>query len=194
MLRRPGFGVFLVIACMTHIVIGIISPLLPLYWVKGLDATDGQISIIITAASAAQVVGALSMQRVVGRLGRVWTLALAALGYAFYPLLTSISPSIWWLVPCAMLAGLCISGLYTNLFSNLVALSPDAGRTEYVSMYNLALFAGLFIGPVIGGLLADIPGGVVLGLRLAALVGLACGALVIINRRLLTAAGNHELS
>jgi MFS family permease len=193
-LRRRGFGLFLVIACLTHLVIGIISPLLPLYWVHGLDATDGQISIIITAASAAQVVGALSMQRIVRRIGQVWALGLAALGYAMYPLLTSISPSIWWLVPWAMLAGFMIAGLYTNLFSNLVSLSPEHGRTEYVSLYNLALFAGLFVGPVIGGLLAEVPGGVVLGLRLAALVGVACFALVVANRRLLTRAAHNEMA
>ncbi len=93
MLQRPGYAVFLLVACLSHVVIGMISPLLPLYWVRLLAATDGQISILVTAASAAGVVGALSMQRVVGRIGRVWarcrrrpiiaglSLALAAVGF-----------------------------------------------------------------------------------------------------------------
>ncbi len=189
MLQRPGYGVFLLVACLSHVVIGMISPLLPLYWVRLLAATDGQISILVTAASAAGVVGALSMQRIVRRIGRVWALALAPAGYALYPLLTSFSPSIWWLIPWAMMAGFFISALYTTLFSNMVALTPDHERTEYVSLYNLALFGGMFIGPIISGFLADIPGGIVLGLRLAALVGLAAGLLVVFQRRLLLTAG-----
>ena len=74
-----------------------------------------------------------------------------------------------------------------------MSLSPEHGRTEYVSLYNLALFAGMFGGPVIGGLLAELPGGVVMGLRLASLVGIACFALVVANRRLLTTAGGGSL-
>ncbi len=191
MLQRPGYAVFLLVACLSHVVIGMISPLLPLYWVRLLAATDGQISILVTAASAAGVVGALSMQRLVGRIGRVWALALAPAGYALYPLLTSLSPSIWWLIPWAMMAGFFISALYTTLFSNMVALTPDHERTEYVSLYNLALFGGMFIGPIISGFLADIPGGIVLGLRLAAVVGFVAALLVVSQRRLLLHAGRQ---
>jgi len=191
MLQRPGYAVFLLVACLSHVVIGMISPLLPLYWVRLLAATDGQISILVTAASAAGVVGALSMQRVVGRIGRVWALALAPAGYALYPLLTSLSPSIWWLIPWAMMAGFFISALYTTLFSNMVALTPDHERTEYVSLYNLALFGGMFIGPIISGFLADIPGGIVLGLRLAAVVGFVAALLVVLQRQLLLHAGRQ---
>ncbi len=191
MLQRPGYAPFLLVACLSHVVIGMISPLLPLYWVRLLAATDGQISILVTAASAAGVVGALSMQRIVGRIGRVWALALAPAGYALYPLLTSLSPSIWWLIPWAMMAGFFISALYTTLFSNMVALTPDHERTEYVSLYNLALFGGMFIGPIISGFLADIPGGIVLGLRLAAAVGFAAALLVVLQRQLLLHAGRQ---
>lgn len=183
MLRRPGFGLFLLVACLTHVVIGMISPLLPLYWVRQLGASDGQISILVTVASAASVIGALSMPRVVARIGRVWVLALAPIGYALYPLLTSVSPSIWWLVPWAMMAGFFIAALYNTLFNNLVLLTPDDSRTEYVSLYNLALFGGMFIGAISGGFLADLPGGIILGLRLAALIGLAAGLTVMLRRR-----------
>ncbi|OQA45487.1 MAG: Major Facilitator Superfamily protein [Chloroflexi bacterium ADurb.Bin325] len=191
MLQRPGYAAFLLIACLSHVVIGMIAPLLPLYWVRLLAATDGQISILVTAASAAGVVGALSMQRLVGRIGRVWALALAPAGYALYPLLTSLSPSIWWLIPWAMMAGFFISALYTTLFSNLVALTPDQERTEYVSLYNMALFSGMFIGPIISGILAEVPGGVVIGLRLAAGVGFAAALWAISQRRLLLEAGRR---
>ncbi len=61
----------------------------------------------------------------------------------------------------------------------MVALTPDHERTEYVSLYNLVIPGGMFIGPIISGFLVDIPGGIVHGLRLAAVVGFVAALLVV---------------
>jgi len=94
--RYPGFALFTLAVTTLHMAIGMTGPLLPIYWARTLDATDGQISIVVTVASGMMVVGSLVMRRLIPIIGREWGLALGAAGYALYPLLTSFSPTIWW--------------------------------------------------------------------------------------------------
>ena len=69
-LRYPRFGRFLLAVGALQLALGMIAPLLPLYWVRRLGATDGQISIVMTVFSGAMVVGSLTMRRLVSRIGR----------------------------------------------------------------------------------------------------------------------------
>ena len=69
-LRFPRFGRFLLAVGALQLALGMIAPLLPLYWVNQLDATNGQISIIMTVFSGAMVIGSLTMRRLVGKIGR----------------------------------------------------------------------------------------------------------------------------
>jgi MFS family permease len=105
MLRFPGYARFLVAVFALQMALGMIGPLLPLYWVRGLDATDQQVSLILSTATGVMVVGSLLMRRLVGRIGRERALAMGALGYALYPLLTSLTTTVWWLIPWAAMAG-----------------------------------------------------------------------------------------
>lgn len=178
-LRYPGFARFLLAVATLQLALGMIAPLLPLYWVRRLDATDGQISIVMTTFSGAMVVGSLLMRRVVRRVGRERALAAGALGYALYPLLTSLSPSVWWLVLWAMPAGLFNAAISVNLFDNLVSVTPNADRTTHIGVYNAGINVALFIGPVLAGLLANTPGGPALGLRVASAVVLLAGAMFV---------------
>ena len=112
------------------------------------------------------------------KIGRERALAVGALGYALYPLLTSLSPSIWWLVPWAALAGLFNAAMTVTLFDNLVSVTPDADRTNYIAVYNVAVNVALFAGPIIAGLLAANGAQIVLALRVAAGVALVAGVLL----------------
>lgn len=181
--RFPRFARYLVGVGALQVALGMIAPLLPLYWVRQLGATDGQISIVMTISSATMVLGSLSMRRMVVRIGRERALALGAFGYALYPLLTSISPSVWWLVPWAALAGFFNAAISVTLFDNLVSVTPAADRTNYIATYNMVTNAALFAGPVLAGLLAANGSQIVLALRVAAVVGLVAGVLLVARSR-----------
>jgi MFS family permease len=177
-LRFPRFGRFLLAVGALQLAVGMIAPLLPLYWVRELDATDGQISIVMTVFSGAMVIGSLTMRRLVGRIGRERALTLGTFGYALYPLLTSISPSIWWLIPWAMLAGALNAAITVTLFDNLISVTPEAERTNYIAVYNVAVNIALFAGPIIAGLLAANGSQIALALQVAAGVALVAGVLM----------------
>jgi MFS family permease len=182
-LRFPRFARYLVAVGALQLALGMIAPLLPLYWVRQLGATDGQISIVMTISSAAMVLGSLSMRRMVVRIGRERALALGAFGYALYPLLTSISPSVWWLAPWAAMAGFFNAAMTVTLFDNLISVTPDADRTNYIATFNMASNVALFAGPVLAGLLAANGAQIELALRVAAGVGLVAGVLLVTRPR-----------
>lgn len=182
-LRYPRFGRFLVGVAMLQLALGMIAPLLPLYWVRQLGADDGQISIVLAIFAAATVLGSLTVRRFVVKIGRERVLAIGALGYVLYPLLTSFSPSIWGLVPWAALAGFLNAAITVTLFDNLVSVTPDADRTNYIAVYNVVVNLALFAGPIIAGLLALDGVQSALALRVAAGVMLVAGVLLVTRRR-----------
>ncbi len=177
-LRYPGFGRLVVMVGVLQLCLGMVAPLLPLYWVRRLSASDGQVSILMTVASATSVLGSLAMRRMVARVGRERALAAGALGYALYPLLTSLAPSVWWLMPWAALAGLFNAAVSVTLFDNLVSVTPDTDRTKYIAVYNVVVNVALFIGPLMAGLLAAGSDGIPLALQVATGIGLVAGLLL----------------
>lgn len=182
MLRHPRFGRFLIAVCVLQLALGMIAPLLPLYWVRSLAASDAQVSVVMTIASGTLVIGSLLIRRLVSRIGRTRALAAGALGYALYPLLTSLTPSAWWLVPWAALSGLFNAAIVVTLFDNLVSVTPTEDRTSYIAIYNVVVNIALFAGPILAGLLARDAAGVVLALRLAAVVAVGAGVLLALRR------------
>lgn len=182
MLRYPRFGRFLLAVGVLQLALGMSAPLLPLYWVRSLNASDAQVSVIMTVASGTLVIGSLLMRRLVSRIGRERALAAGAVGYAFYPLLTSLTPSVWWLAPWAALSGLFNSAFTVTLFDNLVSVTPMEDRTNYMAVYNVAVNIALFAGPILAGLLARDAAGIEVGLRAAAVVCLAAGALLALRK------------
>jgi MFS family permease len=183
-LRYPGFGRFLLAVGALQLALGMIAPLLPLYWVRQLDATNGQISLVMTAFSGAMVIGSLTMRRLVGKIGRERALAIGTFGYALYPLLTSVSPTVWWLLPWALLAGALNAAITVTSFDNLISVTPEAERTNYIAVYNVAVNIALFAGPIIAGVLAANGAQVVLALQVAAVVALVAGVLMVTRPRI----------
>jgi len=180
--RYPGFVRFAFIVGILQLAIGMMTPLLPLFWVRRLDATDGQISIIVTVASATMVLGSLLMRRMVGRIGRGRALAAGALGFGLYPLLTSFTTSAWWLIPWAALGGFFNAVVAVTLFDNLVANSPENDRANFIAVFNLFVNAALFFGPLIGGFLARGSDGR-LGLQVATGIAFVAGLLFAVRAR-----------
>ncbi|MCX6030898.1 MAG: MFS transporter [Chloroflexi bacterium] len=182
-MRYPRFAYYVLAVGVLQLAIGMSAPLFPLFWVRKLGASDGQISLVVTTASAALVLGSLLMRRTVRKIGRELALAGGAIGYALYPLLTSFSPSVWWLVPWAALGGFFNAAVAVTLFDNLVAVTPDADRTHYIGVFNVFVNVALFAGPLLAGVLATSPGGPALGLRVAGAVGLLSGLLFVLRVR-----------
>jgi MFS family permease len=175
--RMPRFAGFVGIASVLQMGLGMVVPLMPLFAVRHLGASDAQISLVVTMASAGLVIGSLVMRRVGQRAGRERVLAGTALGYLFYPLLLSLAPSVGWVIPCAAIGGFFTAGISVALFDNLVAVCPEGDKTSFFAAYNVCINIALFGGPLLAGVLAESASGPALGLRVAAAVCLLAALL-----------------
>jgi MFS family permease len=176
-LSHAPFARFALTVGVLQLGLGMTAPLLPLFWVRRLGATDSQVSIVMTLASGALVIGALLMRRAVGKLGRERMLAIGTLGYMLYPLLTSLSPNMWWLFAWAALSGIFNAAVSVTLFENLVSVTPVAERTSFIGVYNVIVNLALFAGPLFASWLATTAAGPAVGLRVAAAVLALAGVL-----------------
>ena len=154
-------------------------PLLPIYWVRVLGATDQAVSLINSTQTLAMMGSYFLWTRVAQRRGQRWTLLVTTFGLSFYPLLTSQTHSTGLLVVWAGLAGLFTGGVDLVFFDILLGTCPGEEQASYVGMYQTSLFAATFIGPLIGTALSNNLG-IELALIAATVIRLAGFGLMVI--------------
>lgn len=167
--NRPFIGFELrSIAYITSI--GLALPVLPLFYVQDLGASDAWIGIIGAAGSAGSVLGYVSVRRVARRRGGMTILLPALLAAAAATLVLAF---VGWLPAVAAIAfvsGLAGAGAQLALFDGLMRTFPkDVGVTFSSVDQSIQNFA-LIVAPTIGGYLV-----VALGSRQALLVVASVG-------------------
>ncbi len=130
------------------------APLLSLFWVNELQATDTLIGLRGTVGYGALVVGYMVWGRWANRLSHVRVLRWGALGLALYVLLTAFIPSAWWLLPAAALWGLAAGGVDIGLFDLMLASCPKERQPLFAAVWSMVANGAIFVGPLIGAALA----------------------------------------
>ena len=157
-------------------------PLIPLFYVTTLGATDGQIGLIATIQSFALLAGYLAWTRVWRRRGGRIILLACGLGLACYPASLSVSREIGVVLVATALAGLFSAGLQLVLFDELMHRVPAAYSPTFVAVeQNVAHIAGLG-GPLLGAALADVLG-LPVALGIASLISLVGYVLLALDGR-----------
>ncbi len=151
-------------------------PLLPLYWVREVGASDAWIGIITTAGSAVLLVAYFLWSLAVRRIGVGGVLLASSFGMALYPFAVVTTHSVWLLMIYAGLVGLFAAGNDLVNFDLLLTTIPADRQAAYVGLFQTLQNAAMFVMPLAGTLLAEIMG-VPLALVAAGTVRLA-GALL----------------
>jgi MFS family permease len=151
-------------------------PLLPLYWVREVGASDAWIGIITTANSAVLLVAYFLWSLAVRRIGVGGVLIATSFGMALYPFAVVTTHSVWMLMLFAGMVGLFSAGNDLVNFDLLLSTIPADHQAVYVGLHQTLQNAALFVMPLAGTLLAD-AAGVPLALVAAGAVRLA-GALL----------------
>jgi MFS family permease len=147
-------------------------PLLPLYWVRVVGASDTAIGAINSTQTIVMMVSYFIWTRVSQRRGERWVLLAAALGISFYPLLTALTRQVELLVLWAGLAGLFIAGIDLVFFDIVLSTCPADQQAAYIGIYQTTVYVAAFVAPMAGTALADMIG-IAPTLVLAAVVRLA---------------------
>ncbi len=148
------------------------QPILPLFFVREVHATDSQIGAINMAMTLVMLIGYFVWPRVSKSKGGHFVLLAATLGLAFYPLLTALTPRVELIILYAGIAGLFQSGLDLSFFDELMKTVPPEHAATFVSLAQSMQYLSAILAPLIGTWLADSIGlgGALLvsaGLRLA---------------------------
>jgi hypothetical protein len=161
------------------------APLVPLYYVRELGASDVWIGLIATAHAALTMTGYFLWRAPARKRGAAWVLVPSTVGAAVFPALLSITrfdP----IVPVIVgLNAFCLAGIELALFDALLKAVPAGQAVRFAAFdQGAGNFAGM-TGPLIGAVLASavgIPAGLVASTAVA-LIGAGLFALSIASGR-----------
>ena len=133
-------------------------PLLPLYWVRAVGATDSQISVINSTQTFVLMIAYFIWTRISARRGERFVLLVAAFGVSFYPLFTALTRTPNLLILWAGIAGFFVAGVDLVFFDIVLATCPAENQAAFVGMYQTTVYIATFVAPLIGTALSDAVG------------------------------------
>lgn len=144
------------------------APLIPLYLVRVVHATDGWISAINTAQTAVLVIGYFFWTAQSRKRGSRKVLILSTLGVSLYPMLMAFSTSTWQITVLAGICGIFQAGVDLVFFDELMKTVPVEYGAIFVSYAQGIQFLSSIIAPTAGTAIADSMG-LPIGLMISAL-------------------------
>ena len=157
-------------------------PLIPLYYVREVGATDAWIGIIATAQSLALLVGYHLWRRV--SLARSATLVLVStlLVTALYPAALSLTDELIAVAGLAAIAAVFSAGVDLALFDELMKRIPRQFGVTFTSIDTTLVNGASILAPLAGATLAT-AFGVAVALQVATLIGLLAVILFALDTR-----------
>lgn len=123
-------------------------PLLPLYFVRVIEATDASIAAINTAATATLVIGYFYWIRVSRRKNSNFILLWSTLALSFYPMLVSSLQQEWVIALLAGVSGIFQAGTSLTFFDEFMKTVPDEYGATFVSIGQSVEHLALIIAPI----------------------------------------------
>lgn len=131
------------------------TPILPLFFVREVKATDSQIGTINMVMTLVMLAGYFLWPWTSRKYGGRIVLLATTLGMAFYPALTAATPRVGLIVLYAGIAGLFQAGLDLVFFDELMKTVPPEYSATFVSISQSLQYFSAIIAPTVGTWLAD---------------------------------------
>jgi hypothetical protein len=168
--RHRSFAGYLV----AHVAIAgsmkLVTPLVTLYYVHGVHASDAEIGLIVTAGSVSTFAAYHGWRRVARRRGGRAVLLWSAVLTAAYPVLLALTPNPLLAGAATAIGAAGSAGLALALFDELMKRVPPDRAIVFTSADYAAANAIGIVAPIAGAVLADAA-----GLPVALAVGGALG-------------------
>ena len=110
------------------------QPIMPLFFVREVDATDAQIGTITMTMTIVMLVGYYVWPLASRRWGGRFVLLATTFGMILYPALTALVPHVGWIIVFAGIAGFFQGGLDLVFFDELMKTVPAEYSATFVSL------------------------------------------------------------
>jgi MFS family permease len=131
------------------------QPIMPLFFVREVDATDSQIGTITMAMSLVMLVGYFVWPLASHRWGGRFVLLATTFGMILYPALTAAVPHAGWIILFAGIAGFFQSGLDLVFFDELMKTVPAEYSATFVALVQSMQYLSTILAPLLGTWMAD---------------------------------------
>jgi MFS family permease len=131
------------------------APLIPLYLVRVVHASDGWISIITTMQTAILVIGYFFWTRFGKKRGTRSVLIWTTLGVSFYPFFLALTTSTWQITLLAGVSGIFQAGLDLVFFDELMRKVPPEFSAIFIGFAQSIQYLAMIASPLLGTLIAD---------------------------------------
>jgi hypothetical protein len=131
------------------------QPLMPLFLVREVNATDSQIGTITMVTTIVMLVGYFIWPRASRKYGGRFVLLATTFGMILYPALTAATPQVTFILIYAGIAGFFQGGLDLVFFDELMKTVPSEYSATFVSLSQSLQYLAAIIAPMVGIWLAD---------------------------------------
>jgi Na+/melibiose symporter-like transporter len=135
--------------------IALSTPIMPLFLVWNVHATDSQIGTINMTMTMVMLAGYYFWPRVSRRRGGRYVLLATTLGMVLYPALSAATPNVNLIIVYAGIAGFFQGGLDLVFFDELMKTVPSEYSATFVSLAQSMQYLSTIIAPLFGTWLAN---------------------------------------
>jgi len=130
-------------------------PLLPLFYVRVLGASDGWIGIIGTTQALMVLVGYTVWRRASKKRGSRFVLVWSTLGAAAIPAVLALTRDEAFAAAIVGIGAIFTAGVNLAIFDRMMTIVPKGYGVTFVSVDTSVIFAAGIIGPLLAAVLAD---------------------------------------
>jgi len=130
-------------------------PIMPLYLVRDIHATDAQIGTVNMAMTLVMLVGYYLWPRVSRKRGARFVLLATTLGMALYPALSATTRRVDLIILYAGIAGVFQGGLDLVFFDELMKTVPAEYSATFVSLAQSMQYVSMIFAPLLGTWVAN---------------------------------------
>jgi hypothetical protein len=151
----PAFMSFISKRFVYFFAIFLSAPVMPLFLVRKVGASDADIGSINMVLTLVMLAGYFIWSRLSMKRGGRFVLLATSLGMALYPALSAITPEVKFIMIYAGIAGFFQAGLDLVFFDELMKTVPAEFSATFVSLSQSTQYLSAIIAPTVGTLLAD---------------------------------------
>lgn len=138
--------------------IQVAGPFFNVYLVQGLGGTAATVGVMASISAGMSLVGQMVFGRWLDRRGAIWVQVVSGFTIVLLPLGWTVITAPWHAYFIGVLGGFAWAGYNLANFNLLLELTPDEQRPRAVALFQFVVFASAFVGPLLGGYMADVLG------------------------------------